>query len=58
MKVVKITHEGDSLILDVKQALDEIVPLLEHAESGEFYLIEIIDMNEEVFKNLPEFTGF
>ena len=61
MKVWKVT-EGDGggspLYIDRMAVWDEIQGGLEYEEAGNKYLIEVEDMPEDTFYNLPEWDSF
>ena len=61
MKIWKVT-EGDGggspLYIDRMAVWDEIGGGLEYDEVGNTYLIEVVDMTEEIFYNLPEWDSF
>ena len=61
MKVWKVT-EGDGggspLYIDRMAVWDEIQGGLEYDEVGNKYLIEVVDMPEDTFYNLPEWDSF
>lgn len=61
MKVWKVTESdggGSPLYLDKMAVWDEIQGGLEYDEVGNRYLIEVVDMPEDVFYNLPEWDSF
>ena len=50
---------GDSCIYDdAEKVLHEFVCLIEEAEIGQMWAIEVSEMTQEEFDNLPEFDGF
>ena len=57
MKVYKIKNEPDGSAIIV-ESLTEVADNLEGFEIGETIYIEIVDMDENEFYNLPEFEGF
>jgi len=60
MKVWKVT-EGDGgrpLYIERMAVWDEVQGGLEYDEVGNKYAIEVVDMAEETFYNLPEWDGF
>jgi len=60
MKVWKVTevNEGTPLYIDRMAVFDEIGGGIDYEEAGNKYLIEVVDMDEEKFFNLPEWGGF
>lgn len=54
MQVVKLTHDGDTL---VERSLDAVIELISESED-ETYTLEFTQMLVREFEALPEFTGF
>lgn len=54
MQVVKLTHDGDTL---VERSLDAVIELIGDSED-ETYTLEFTQMLVREFDALPEFTGF
>ncbi len=61
MKVWKITqHDSElcALYLDNMAAWDGINGNMEAFDVGDKYTIEVVEMDEQKFKDLPEWDGF
>lgn len=61
MKVWKVTEgdgKGRPLYIDRMAVWDEIQGGLEYDEVGNKYLIEVVDMEADIFYNLPEWDSF
>lgn len=65
MKVIKVSKpylkDGNSYILskeDIKTLVDEIDTMLDYGDENEDLLIEIIEISQDQYDNLDEFTGW
>lgn len=58
MKAFKLRLNGESHYID--DSLDNIAGVLEYQETevGDIFTLEVIEISEEEFNNLPEFDGF
>jgi hypothetical protein len=52
------TLDRDSFYLEIEQNLGSVVDMIKECEVGDGYCVEVVEMEEEKFLNLPEFTGF
>lgn len=57
---IKSVCQGSSFVDEFKNGIEAIFSLLDSAEIGEDegYLVSVVEMTEEEFKELPEFNGF
>ncbi len=61
MKVYEIKplgEEGGGLIVDDLAIISDCLGGIENEEVGNKYILEIKEMTEEEYKNLPEWGGF
>ncbi len=59
MKVYELEMNGsDSFLIVGESALDGFIDEFKYAEVGDKFTVSIIDMDEQKFKDLPEFDGF
>ena len=61
MKVYELRQcgeKGGGLIVDNLGYVADVMGGIEYEEVGNKYILEIKEMNEEEFNNLPEWDGF
>jgi hypothetical protein len=57
MKVWKLTKDGISLYVSNILDIEGYIPL-EYEDVGNKYRLEVVNMTEKDYKNLPEFESF
>lgn len=59
MKVWKVTQDGGApLYIDRMAVWDEVGGGIDYEETGNKYLMEVVEMEPDIFFNLPEWDGF
>ena len=59
MKVYKITQDdGTPLITDTLIKVEDILGTIEYCEVGDKYEVEVIEMSQQEYDDLPEWGGF
>ena len=61
MKVYEIRpveDEGGGLICESLSIIEELMGGIENEEVGNKYILEIKEMDEQEYRNLPEWEGF
>ena len=54
---IKIKLHGGGIYIEPVDKLNGLIAELEEGEIGEIWTVEKIEMTEEEYSNLPEFTG-
>lgn len=57
---IKMTDGGNSCTITLDEAISELICIYESAEDGNHseFTFSTVEMTQEEFDNLPEFTGF
>lgn len=51
-------YNGPCVVHDVESVLEELKQLLPEMASGDQFSVAAAEMDEEEYKNLPEFSGY
>ncbi|MCK4824617.1 hypothetical protein KA005_53185 [bacterium] len=57
-KYVKLIHNGSSVIETAESIGNSIDAILDGAESGDKYELEVVEMRPDVYGLIPEFEGW